>query len=544
MKTTLRPLSLALLMCSVAAGCVDLRPPDAGNDGASPNDAGVGRIVSTDKGDGTTQTDVDATSETDYVYFDFESQREVAPGTPGSSAAWDIAFERFKIKVNGGTSGTGNVAVAALPNATFATLTTAPPSGYASDDAPPVPDGGVTDGGFTAGSEGLIFHTGDGWYSYDPVNHVLAPRPIVYVVRSVEGRYYKVQITGYYDQAGTPGYLGFRWAPIDAPSGNGTFTVDATSATEWTYVRIASGAVVTVTSPEASTDWDLAFRRAQIQTNSGTTGSGVGGAQLQPAGATYDATTHSPTVGFVPDSLLPIPGPPGSGTFSGSPVLSGTDGTDGWYDYNPSTHTVTPKPSFFLVRTAQGEYGKLQITAYAGGVYTIKVALLVRRVDVQTIDVNASSTTTRVYLNLRNGKLVTVATPESDRSWDLAIQRTLFQTNSGTSGGGTGGAADPRAVELSEIASAENATFAVDSQVPIPGPPGSGTVSGNLVLNGTDGTDGWYDYDPSTRTATPKNKSFLIRTADGGFVKFKITRYSGGQYGLSWAYAGPNRTDF
>ena len=39
---------------------------------------------------------------------------------------------------------------------------------------------------------------------------------------------------------------------------------------------------------------------------------------------------------YAADAMLPVPGPPGSGEYSGSPTLAA------WYDYDATTHAVTP----------------------------------------------------------------------------------------------------------------------------------------------------------------------------------------------------------
>jgi len=63
---------------------------------------------------------------------------------------------------------------------------------------------------------------------------------------------------------------------------------------------------------------------------------------------------------------VPEPGPPGSGTFSGNPVLSA------WYDYNPRTHEVTPRPVAFVVCTADGGVARLRISGYGQGVMSLE----------------------------------------------------------------------------------------------------------------------------------------------------------------------------
>lgn len=54
------------------------------------------------------------------------------------------------------------------------------------------------------------------WYDYDFMTHVLTPKPVVYVVRTVEGNAFKLEVQGYYDEAGTSGIFTIRWAALDA----------------------------------------------------------------------------------------------------------------------------------------------------------------------------------------------------------------------------------------------------------------------------------------------------------------------------------------
>ena len=53
--------------------------------------------------------------------------------------------------------------------------------------------------------------------------------------------------------------------------GDGMFvtTVDATSETEWVYLRLADGAEVEVADPAADTSWDLAFLRFHVKLDGG-----------------------------------------------------------------------------------------------------------------------------------------------------------------------------------------------------------------------------------------------------------------------------------
>jgi heme-binding HmuY-like protein len=195
-------LALAL---GAGAGCAgDLRKDRGG--GAA---GGGNRVESTDQGGGTTLTRIDATKNDLWVYLDLETGAEVFPAAPGSSLAWDLGFQRFKIRTNSGTSGTGGMETAPLPGASFDELTKAPASGYVVDQEEDSADEGT--------DPDYAFLLDPAWYLYDLGVHAVKARDIVYVVKTVESGFYKVQMTGYYDDAGTGGYPTFRWAPVAPP---------------------------------------------------------------------------------------------------------------------------------------------------------------------------------------------------------------------------------------------------------------------------------------------------------------------------------------
>ena len=143
---------------------------------------------------------VDATSREDWVYWDLELGATVT-----ADEAWDLSFQRSTVKVNGGVSGGGGVEVAALPGqyAAFDTTLTAPAEGY------------VTDADENA--DGSIEYALGAWYSYDASTHALSPADMLYVVRSTDGRHYRLRFLSYYDDAGTAGVLSVQLGPVAAP---------------------------------------------------------------------------------------------------------------------------------------------------------------------------------------------------------------------------------------------------------------------------------------------------------------------------------------
>ena len=167
-----------------------------------------GNFTSRARGDGLTETQADATSETDWQYFDFDTG-----GASKADGDWDIAFSRFRIKTNGGENGPGGVYVAGLPEQSFEELTRAPIEGFAADR----PDSDED----TDTDPDNVFNSGDeDWYNYNVMLHELSPKDISYVIASTEGAFFKFVIDRYYDSAGTPAVFRFRWAEIEAPDGD------------------------------------------------------------------------------------------------------------------------------------------------------------------------------------------------------------------------------------------------------------------------------------------------------------------------------------
>ncbi|MBL91728.1 MAG: hypothetical protein CMH56_07960 [Myxococcales bacterium] len=159
--------------------------------------------------DGSSTTTVNASCEENWVYLNLSEKAEATPDTPDDSEEWDLGFQRFKIKSNGGISGSRNVVVAMTSEATFDELEEAPAMGYLSDAEDSEDEGEDPDFAFLAPEP---------WYDYDQETHILTPKDQVYIVQSVSGDYFKLQILDYYDDAGTSGYLKFKWATIMAPA--------------------------------------------------------------------------------------------------------------------------------------------------------------------------------------------------------------------------------------------------------------------------------------------------------------------------------------
>ena len=392
---------------ALASGCADeLVPgevPDGGDNNPPPqNDGGfpsVSGAFTHELGDGSVVTTVVNASDTEvYQHLDLDTALSTT-----DAARWDLAFSRFHVRMNGGASGSAGVQVAALHEASFESVTKAPEEGWTS----PVTDGPDDD---DAEPDNAFNNGTDDWYAYDLSTHTLTAKDVTYVVASSAGRFYKIRFESYYDGAGSPGFVRFRWAEIEAPDSAlpdaGVFvpmdggvdtpdgsappdggvdgsvepepevipedalTVDATSTDVWVYLSAASGVVAAPAEPATDLGWDLAISGFDLRTNSGTSGSGMGGALLDESGLPYADITTSPTTGFIADTLGARGYPPGLPDTDRNEVLAE------WWDYDFMTHSVSAGPRTYLVRTASGGYAKLRIWQYTAGLLKLSFEAL------------------------------------------------------------------------------------------------------------------------------------------------------------------------
>ncbi|MCB9602566.1 MAG: HmuY family protein [Sandaracinus sp.] len=537
----MRALSISLLFALLFPACADDLggdpTPDGGvvTDDAStppPTDGGpapsTDRVRHTDLGEGVTETLVDGTATEAWVLLDLDRGGAEVDANLETDTTWDLAIQRYHLRTNGGAGGPANVQVAVLDGVAFDDVTQAPSEGWRQDEPPAtteIPD----EVPMGADVPSTVFsNEADPWYVYDGATHELTPKLRTYVLQSTESRYFAIALVDYYSpDTAASGYPAFRWkevAPPDVAPMPGV-TVDASSREAWVYVRL-DGSVVEVTDEASSSEWDLALRRTAIRTNGGVSGPGFGGAREDDrAWATIESTT---TVGFAEDTMLPIAGPPGSGEEPGNEALGA------WYDYDPTTHAVSPREAVFAIRGAAGDYAKLRVLAWEDGVFRLELAPIAREVDRRTSTIEASDATAWTRFSFRRGAIVEVET--DDTSWDVAFSRTLTATNSGTAGPGEGGAARAESSDLDAIVAAAT-EYTVDVNVP-PSRPGASAYDGNAVLGA------WFDYDPTTHVVSPSDAAFLVRTADGGHVKLRITGWADGVFTIDWAYAGAGRDEF
>ncbi|MBK7863979.1 MAG: HmuY family protein [Archangiaceae bacterium] len=178
-------------------------PHDGGAADAGPDGGGLHSVAFTPDGGGFAVL-LDAMDSTRWTAVDLDAPAEV----PFEGDGWDLAFQRFHVRARGGASGDGGVQIAVVYDAGYEQVTRSPDGPWLEDQ----PDGD---------DENLDLDTvldkGEVWYEYDPLWHTLTPRPLVYVIRSDQGGYFKLKVDNYYDRSGTPAVFKLRIAPVAAP---------------------------------------------------------------------------------------------------------------------------------------------------------------------------------------------------------------------------------------------------------------------------------------------------------------------------------------
>ncbi|MDQ7989988.1 MAG: HmuY family protein [Candidatus Dactylopiibacterium sp.] len=398
-------LALTLAACGGGGG-------GGGDDGASASSSSASSSTPTTPApptDGVSTATINA-SGTDWVYYDL-----AANAVSTQSGTWHIAFNRYNLKLNGGSSGSGTVAgfLARTPAALYtngtpneSALVAAKPADYLADltatdlSKPAAASNWKKD---AVGSQLSPAYTGSypnalnyGFYSYYPTDaagtavgvtqHMLAANPTAAtIVRSGGGASYaRMHLTSIAYAAATPAYNGTQTWNVEfavAPTGTSAFGSPFT----WTFQLPASGSLCydfdnqTEVAGCTGTAWDVkiisAGRTASFYTNSGESGSGNGAALGSPF--TY---TWADLQSWVNPTTDPVAGAIPSAAWmkdTASTVFSGTNSiASAVLEYGlGGTHLLYPSYRTFLITTdsskaitdASVKVYALQFIGYYGG---------------------------------------------------------------------------------------------------------------------------------------------------------------------------------
>jgi hypothetical protein len=146
-------------------------------------------------------------------------------------------------------------------------------------------------------------------------------------------------------------------------------------------------------------------------------------------------------------------------------------------------------------------------------------------IEVQTFEVDATSTTAWKYFSFEKNDTVEIADPLLSTDWDLAFQRYRIRTNGGKSGSGMGKAANSYAKGQEGFDAlkfvSDTATFMADDTMQIAVVQGYATYIVNPRLYT------WFTLEFATQGTqiVPSDFIYIVETAKGKFAKVWFKSY-------------------
>ena len=152
---------------------------------------------------------------TEWTYFSLKNG-EVTPANPAEDLTWDIAFKQYFVKLNGGTSGKGKAEAFKTEEKDFAKVTEAPKTGFEKDKEQTF-QGRPGEAEIKANVSPVLtggFLSKTGMIEINPANmkkygNVFGTNEWVYIIKTADGTYAKVQVTDFYKQVGDKKLPGF-----------------------------------------------------------------------------------------------------------------------------------------------------------------------------------------------------------------------------------------------------------------------------------------------------------------------------------------------
>jgi hypothetical protein len=140
--------------------------------------------------------EVNSTKSTVWKYFSFAKNDTVTVTDPANSSDWDLAFQRYRIKTNGGLSGNG------MGSAAYSYK-----KGQAGFDALNIV---AIQQGYASYIVNPALYT---WFTLEFATQgtQIVPSDDVYIVKTGTGKYAKVWLKSYYSATNLSGYVTFQY---------------------------------------------------------------------------------------------------------------------------------------------------------------------------------------------------------------------------------------------------------------------------------------------------------------------------------------------
>lgn len=142
---------------------------------------------------------VDARSNDVWMYFSF-TLGAVIPVQDPKTLPWDLMLQRYVIKTNGGqTNPSGQAGLLSVPGHDLAALTSVPANATFVTDVP------------LKNRPGSYNPAIEKWFNYSYLANILAPKPLLYLVRTHDGKYAKLRLLSYYCVQRSAGCVTFEY---------------------------------------------------------------------------------------------------------------------------------------------------------------------------------------------------------------------------------------------------------------------------------------------------------------------------------------------
>lgn len=154
--------------------------------------------------------EVNSSGSTTWKYFSFSKNDTVTIADPVNSLEWDIAFQRYRIRTNGGKSGNGAGSAAnsyLKGQSGFDALKVVPDTTtFTEDDSIEI----AVQQGYATYVVNPELYT---WFSIELATQgtQIVPSDYIYVIKTAEGKYAKIWLKSYYSSENVSGHVTFQY---------------------------------------------------------------------------------------------------------------------------------------------------------------------------------------------------------------------------------------------------------------------------------------------------------------------------------------------
>jgi hypothetical protein len=154
--------------------------------------------------------EINATGSATWKYFSFEKNDTITVSDPATSSDWDLAFQRYRIKTNGGKSGNG---LGSAANSYRKGQTGFDALILVSDTVTFVVDDEIqiaVQQGYATYIVNPKLYT---WFGIELASQVtqIVPSDYIYIVKTGTGKFAKVWFKSYYNAYATSGYVTIQY---------------------------------------------------------------------------------------------------------------------------------------------------------------------------------------------------------------------------------------------------------------------------------------------------------------------------------------------